>query len=131
MAKKGRPAVRAARAEAPATAAPVVGKPESLQSVANAILDAEGTLSGGALVAKVQAIRPDAKEGSIKQALSIWKKRKGFTKSRTVKKAKPQTSGGRIKAGSNLMETLRRVSALAAVIDLPEDKLPEIIKALS
>jgi hypothetical protein len=29
------------------------------------------------------------------------------------------------------METLRRVTALAAVIDLPQEKLPEIIKALS
>ena len=38
---------------------------------------------------------------------------------------------GRPRAATNLIETLGRVTALAPVIDLPQDKLPEIIKALS
>jgi hypothetical protein len=105
---------------------------QSLQSVCNTILDKAGALTGTELVAKVHATRPDAKEGSIKQALAIWKKRKGLTKPGKVMRTKPgTTSDGRPRAATNLMETLRRVTALAAVIDLPQEKLPEIIKALS
>ena len=107
---------------------------QSLQSVCNTILDKAGALTGPELVAKVHATRPDAKEGSIKQALTIWKKRKGLTKPGNVMRTKPgrtAASDGRPRAATNLMETLRRVTALAAVIDLPQEKLPEIIKALS
>ena len=92
-------------------------------------------MTGAELFEKVKAARPDAKEGSVGQCLNKWKKAKGLIKTRggkkTVKKAKPGRAAAVHSNATGLMGTLKRVAELAAIIDIPEDKLADVVRVLS
>jgi hypothetical protein len=108
----------------------------TLQSICSEILDKAGTLKQSELMEKVKAVRPDAKPGSVGQALNIWKKRKGLVKPRGTAKAMPAVATGRPRKTfpadtDGLVAILERATALAKIIDIPADKLPEVIRILS
>ena len=137
MAKK-----KTAKAAAPAaqktdpTPAPAETKSEpTLQAIVSGILDREGTLKLSELAPKVKAIKPDAKEPSIGQCLHKWKKAKGIVGQRTKRVEKPKLPRGTGKAIDAAIsvspDALLRANALAKVIDIPVEKLSDVLKALS
>jgi hypothetical protein len=107
---------------------------KTLQAVCDEILGKEGVLTGSALFEKVKAVRPEAKPASVGQCLNKYKKKHGLIKTRTTTKAKPGrkvvASGGSI-IRNGLVDTLRRVTELAAIIDIPQEKLADVVRVLS
>lgn len=96
----------------------------SLQSVVNDILDKSGEMKGKELVAVIQKSRPNSKEGSILQALNIWRKNHGLVKPRASKMvAKPGVP--------SLTELLAAKSVIDSHFNGKPDKLVSLLDELS
>jgi hypothetical protein len=81
---------------------------QTLQSIVNGLLEKNAELKGDALLDAVKKVKPDAKEGSIKQAWNIWRKKMGLTKTRSASGRKVKASGmsvDQLKTALSLVQT--------------------------
>jgi hypothetical protein len=111
-------------------------KGESLQAIVESILEKDGNQTRSELMPKVAKLKADAKEGSVGQALNIWRKKKGMVKSRAQKApriAAARTTKAVAGNGSpnSTADVLRKIAALAEIIDIPASLLPDVVRVLS
>jgi hypothetical protein len=78
---------------------------QTLQGIVNKLMEENAELKGDELLKAVRKVKADAKEGSVKQAWNIWRKKMGLTRTRGA-------SGRKVKASGMSVEQLKTALGL-------------------